>query len=170
MSTLLITETFPPKTGGSGRWFWEIYRRQPIDQYSIAAGLDPQQPAFDATQELQTARMPLSFTDLGMLSFTGIKGYLAALRSLGDCNFCGEIHDVTTRCLCRQMRLVRPCPKCWLASDLLKQFVMVWWERLTSAMSMARKSSCRSARPKRCTFPIRAPSFPARNRTGLPSW
>jgi hypothetical protein len=38
---LLISEVFPPKTGGSGRWFWELYRRLPRDSYVIAAGEDP---------------------------------------------------------------------------------------------------------------------------------
>ncbi len=82
MSTLLITETFPPKTGGSGRWFWEIYRRQPIDQFLIAAGLDAQQDAFDKTHDLRVLRMPLSFSDLGMFSLAGMKGYWTALRNL----------------------------------------------------------------------------------------
>lgn len=82
MSTLLITETFPPRTGGSGRWFWEIYRRQPIDQFVIAAGLDPQQDSFDRSQKVRVTRMPLSFTDLGMFSLAGWKGYWNALRNL----------------------------------------------------------------------------------------
>ena len=29
MSVLLLSEIFPPQKGGSGRWFWEIYRRLP---------------------------------------------------------------------------------------------------------------------------------------------
>jgi phosphatidylinositol alpha-1,6-mannosyltransferase len=27
--SLLLTEVFPPQVGGSGRWFWELYRRLP---------------------------------------------------------------------------------------------------------------------------------------------
>jgi phosphatidylinositol alpha-1,6-mannosyltransferase len=82
MSTLLITETFPPRTGGSGRWFWEIYRRLPAAGHVIAAGLDPQQDAFDRSHDLRVVRMPLAFRDLGMFSFAGMKGYWSALRSL----------------------------------------------------------------------------------------
>ena len=47
MTTLLVSDIFPPKTGGSGRWFWEIYRRLPRESYLIAAGEDPRQDAFD---------------------------------------------------------------------------------------------------------------------------
>ena len=36
MKTLLFSENFPPQTGGSGRWFWEIYSRLPRDQFMIA--------------------------------------------------------------------------------------------------------------------------------------
>jgi phosphatidyl-myo-inositol dimannoside synthase len=111
MSTLLITETFPPKTGGSGRWFWEIYRRQPVDQHVVAAGIDPQQEAFDRSHDMRITRMPLSFKDLGMFSFAGMKGYWKALRSLlalvRDHNI-DQIH--AGRCL----------PEGWLAW-LLKQ-------------------------------------------------
>lgn len=111
MSTLLITETFPPRTGGSGRWFWEIYRRQPIDHFSVAAAVDPQQTSFDQAQALSITRMPLSFTDLGMFSLAGWKGYWNALRTLmqlvRDQNI-DQIH--AGRCL----------PEGWLAW-LLKQ-------------------------------------------------
>src|SRR5437660_1006835 len=35
-TNLLISENFPPRTGGSGRWFWEIYRRLPREQVVVA--------------------------------------------------------------------------------------------------------------------------------------
>ena len=31
----LITEIFPPAVGGSGKWFYEVFRRMPSDQYQI---------------------------------------------------------------------------------------------------------------------------------------
>src|SRR4051812_26185837 len=82
MTALLISETFPPLTGGSGRWFWEIYRRFPRSQFVIAAGEDPGQEAFDRTHDLDVVRMPLSFTDLGMFSIRGWSGYYSALSKL----------------------------------------------------------------------------------------
>jgi phosphatidylinositol alpha-1,6-mannosyltransferase len=51
MATLLISDMFPPKTGGSSRWFWEIYRRLPRERFVIAAGEDPRQDDFDRTHD-----------------------------------------------------------------------------------------------------------------------
>jgi phosphatidylinositol alpha-1,6-mannosyltransferase len=64
MTTLLVSEIFPPKIGGSGRWFWELYSRLPGDAYAVAAGTDPRQDEvreIDATARLAIERVPLSF-------------------------------------------------------------------------------------------------------------
>src|SRR5215831_15554517 len=79
---LLISEVFPPKTGGSGRWFWEIYRRLPRDQFVIAAGEDPRQDEFDRAHDLRVARVPLSMPAWGLRSWKGLKGYWRAIRFL----------------------------------------------------------------------------------------
>src|SRR5215475_5459482 len=60
MSHLLLSENFPPRTGGSGRWFWETYRRLPRPGYVIAAGQDPRAAAFDRTHDLRVRRLPLT--------------------------------------------------------------------------------------------------------------
>jgi phosphatidylinositol alpha-1,6-mannosyltransferase len=85
VSTLLVSEVFPPRTGGSGRWFWEVYRRLPRADYLIAAGEDAQQAAFDATHDLRVVRVPLTMRAWGLRSFHGLVGYgrgLKVLRSL----------------------------------------------------------------------------------------
>src|SRR5262245_26410243 len=82
MTTLLISEIFPPRTGGSGRWFWEVYRRLPRAEYVIAAGEDPRAEEFDRTHDLRVNRLPLSFSNWGALSFRGLRGYFRALRPL----------------------------------------------------------------------------------------
>lgn len=79
---LLISEIFPPKTGGSGRWFWELYRRLPRDRYVIAAGEDPRAASFDETHDLRVARLPLTLQAWGLRSLTGLKGYVRAVREL----------------------------------------------------------------------------------------
>ncbi len=81
-TTLLITEIFPPKTGGSGRWFWEIYRRLPREQLVIAAGEDPGQEAFDRTHDLRVVRLPLHLKQWGLRSVQGLGGYWRALQRL----------------------------------------------------------------------------------------
>ena len=51
LATLLVSGIFPPKTGGSGRWFWEIYSRLPRQNFLIAAGEDPRQEEFDRSHD-----------------------------------------------------------------------------------------------------------------------
>jgi phosphatidylinositol alpha-1,6-mannosyltransferase len=80
--TLLISEIFPPRTGGSGRWFWEIYRRLPREEVVIAAGEDGRQEAFDATHDLRLWRVPLTMREWGIRSWAGLRGYGRALRRL----------------------------------------------------------------------------------------
>lgn len=84
-NSLLLTEIFPPQTGGSGRWFWEIYRRLPRGQFTIAAGEHAQQSAFDAANDLDVVRLSLAMPEWGIRSWTGLKGYrknYVALRRL----------------------------------------------------------------------------------------
>jgi phosphatidylinositol alpha-1,6-mannosyltransferase len=79
MSILLISEIFPPKTGGSGRWFWEIYRRLSSEQRVVfAAGEHPSQEAFDRGHDLKVIRIPLTFSSWGLLG----KGWISYERAL----------------------------------------------------------------------------------------
>jgi phosphatidylinositol alpha-1,6-mannosyltransferase len=82
VTSLLISEVFPPKTGGSGRWFWEIYRRLPREAFVIAAGEDPRQEEFDRSHDLRVVRTPLKMSAWGLRSWQGLKGYWRALRRL----------------------------------------------------------------------------------------
>src|SRR5262245_33284140 len=71
MTTLLVSEIFPPRTGGSGRWFWEIYRRLTSQRILIAAGEHPHQDAFDRSQPLAIERLPLSLPSWGLAGLRG---------------------------------------------------------------------------------------------------
>jgi len=79
---LLLSEIFPPKKGGSGRWFWEMYRRFPREDVVIAAGQSPFAEAFDRTHDLSVHRLPLSLTAWGVRSFKGLWGYWRAARAV----------------------------------------------------------------------------------------
>lgn len=61
MTTLLVSENFPPKVGGSSRYCWEIYRRLPQADFLVAAGADPDQESVDHLGEVRTRRLPLTF-------------------------------------------------------------------------------------------------------------
>ena len=80
--TLLISEIFPPKTGGSGRWFWEIYRRMPRAQFTIAAGHDSGADTVDATHQMDVVRLPLTLADWGLTSISSLKAYWRAFWDL----------------------------------------------------------------------------------------
>jgi phosphatidylinositol alpha-1,6-mannosyltransferase len=82
LNTLLVSDIFPPKTGGSGRWFCEIYRRLPRDSYMIAAGEDPRQCEFDGAHDLRVVRLPLSLRAWGVISLEGLRGYARSIRGL----------------------------------------------------------------------------------------
>ncbi len=82
MRILLLSEIFPPKTGGSGRWFWEMYRRLPREWVAIAAGDDPAAEAFDRSHDTPLHRVPLTMNEWGVVSLSGSLGYLRALRRL----------------------------------------------------------------------------------------
>lgn len=79
---LLLTEIFPPRCGGSGRWFWEIYRRLPRSAVVIAAGQEPRAEAFDRTHDLNVVRLPLAMPQWGLRSRAGLSGYWRVARAV----------------------------------------------------------------------------------------
>jgi phosphatidylinositol alpha-1,6-mannosyltransferase len=82
MSILLVSDNFPPRTGGSGRWFWEIYRRLPREQILVAAGEHPRQEEFDRAHDLRVVRLPLTQREWGLLSREGLRDYAASVGRL----------------------------------------------------------------------------------------
>jgi phosphatidyl-myo-inositol dimannoside synthase len=81
MNSLLLTEIFPPQTGGSGRWFWEIYRRLPRDRFVVAADVHPGQAEFDLLHDLRLVRLPVKLSSWGILGWRAFRDYC---RLVGD--------------------------------------------------------------------------------------
>jgi phosphatidyl-myo-inositol dimannoside synthase len=106
MTTLVISEVFPPRVGGSGRWLWELYRRLPQEQFLLAVGEHPCQENFDRTHDLQIARIPLTFHELGVCSRTGVVEYWRALRA---------VHEVASPLPIARIHAGRCVPEGWLA-------------------------------------------------------
>ena len=80
--TLLVTENFPPRTGGSGRWFWELYRRLPRERFLVAAGQAPRQDEVDRNGQLRVVRLPLTLREWGVTRPAGLCGYTRAVWKL----------------------------------------------------------------------------------------
>jgi phosphatidylinositol alpha-1,6-mannosyltransferase len=75
---LLIAEVFPPAKGGSGRWLWELYRRLQGMQVDVVAGEVAGADAFDRDATLSIYRVPLSFSNWGLLNPRGACEYARA--------------------------------------------------------------------------------------------
>ncbi len=79
---LVIAEVFPPRMGGSGRWLWELYRRLPPGTVHVAAGSVDGDDAFDRGQTMPVTRLPLRFTNWGLLHLSSSLEYRRANRRL----------------------------------------------------------------------------------------
>lgn len=80
--TLLLTENFPPKEGGSGRWFWELYSRLPNDKVLIVANDTPEGREFDKTHKLNIVRIELESAEWGLASVKGLMFYWSTIRKV----------------------------------------------------------------------------------------
>jgi phosphatidylinositol alpha-1,6-mannosyltransferase len=69
-------------TGGSGRWFWEMYRRLPREAFAVVAGEHSQAAGFDAAQEFSVYRLPLHLPDYGVFSIAGVNRYRRLARQV----------------------------------------------------------------------------------------
>lgn len=108
---LLIADLFPPRTGGSGRWLWELHRRLEDVRVHVAAGAAQDSELFDQASAVPIVRLPLSFSNWGISSPRGAFQYGRA-----------------TRLVARLIRDVRPgvmhCGKCLpegLIASLMKR-------------------------------------------------
>ena len=72
---LLLSDIFPPKTGGSGRWFREIYSRLPRERVLVAAGTGAGTEEFDRTHDLDIMRLPLEMRTRGIRGVANVKHY-----------------------------------------------------------------------------------------------
>src|SRR6188508_214749 len=82
MTKLLIANVFPPKAGGSGRWFWELYRRLPREEFVIAAGDHTGHIEFDKTHDLRTVRIPIQLASWGCVGIVPFMAYTGLVRRL----------------------------------------------------------------------------------------
>lgn len=106
MKTLLLSEVFPPQTGGSGRWFWEVYSRLPREAVCVVAGESPGAEAFDRGQDIPVVRLPLRMPSWGVLNPSAALAYWRRFRELQKLVKKEGIH---------QLHAGRVLPEGWLA-------------------------------------------------------
>ena len=78
---LVLTENFPPKSGGSGRWFWELYSRLPKEDYIIVTDT-VEDNSIDQQIENTVIRIPLKCAEWGFKSFTGLGFYWRSVKAV----------------------------------------------------------------------------------------
>jgi phosphatidylinositol alpha-1,6-mannosyltransferase len=80
-AVLLISEIFPPRHGGSGRWFYELYRRLEPGSVTILTQDNGQQgdEAVDAEFPQRIQRIAMASVSWGLLSLTGLMFYARTL-------------------------------------------------------------------------------------------
>lgn len=83
---LLFTENFPPIEGGSGRWFWELYRRLPAKHIVIVTSQivdkDVSTDNIDNLLDATIVRIPLTCREWGFKSLQGLTFYYRSLMTL----------------------------------------------------------------------------------------
>lgn len=81
--TLLVSEVFPPVHGGSGRWFWEIYRRYPHGSVEVLTddGVDDTAKT-DAGFPHPVHRFPVKSRFWGIASLAGLRQYYRIWKRL----------------------------------------------------------------------------------------
>ncbi|WOJ98294.1 glycosyltransferase family 4 protein [Congregibacter brevis] len=83
-SALLISEVFPPRNGGSGRWFFELYGRLENQNFLVAAGTATGDKEFDSAidHQIRIRRLALSSEHWGLRSLTGLKFYYQSFQGI----------------------------------------------------------------------------------------
>ncbi|SFD90834.1 phosphatidylinositol alpha-1,6-mannosyltransferase [Marinobacter sp. DSM 26671] len=84
MSILLLSEIFPPRHGGSGRWFYELYRRLEPGTVTIVTqdNADSADQRVDAEFPQRIHRTAMASPSWGLLSVTGLVFYARTLMRI----------------------------------------------------------------------------------------
>lgn len=83
---LLLSEIFPPTHGGSGRWFFELYRRLKPNSTVIVTNDNtqnsPEQDAIDSAFPQTIKRIAFTSPEWGLKSLTGLQFYVKTMISV----------------------------------------------------------------------------------------
>jgi phosphatidyl-myo-inositol dimannoside synthase len=103
---LLISQIFPPRHGGSGRWFWEVYRRLAEGAVYVLAGEHAGQAEFDASHSVPICRTRLKLPEWGIRSFRATADYWRLVK---------QVRQIVRREGITQLHCARCLPEGWIA-------------------------------------------------------
>lgn len=105
-TTLVLSEIFPPQYGGSGKWLWEIYRRQSVGRYVMGVGNSQGAGSSDAEYPHSVERLDLTIPYRGLTSITSVRHYALKLR---------RVYKLCRRSQISQIHAARPLSEGLLA-------------------------------------------------------
>ncbi|WP_197169371.1 glycosyltransferase family 4 protein [Novipirellula galeiformis] len=80
--SLVLSEVFPPQNGGSGKWLWEIYRRQTPHSYIMAVGDSHGCDTRDKEYPQVIERLDLSMPFRGIAAWSSVRKYTQQIRKV----------------------------------------------------------------------------------------
>ncbi|QDV14252.1 GDP-mannose-dependent alpha-(1-6)-phosphatidylinositol monomannoside mannosyltransferase [Rosistilla oblonga] len=80
MPELLLSEIFPPRPGGSGRWLYEVYTRLDHPAVALTNGGELPGTTREIVGNLTIIRQPFGLSETGFFSARGMSQYLRLLR------------------------------------------------------------------------------------------
>ena len=78
--SLVLSEVFPPQKGGSGKWLWEIYRRQPAGVYAMMVGNQFGPDVGDDNYPQEVCRLKLDMPYRGVAKVNSLRHYAAQIK------------------------------------------------------------------------------------------
>lgn len=115
---ILLSEVFPPATGGSGRWLFEIYRRFSPHEVTAMVGIHPRQNTFDAAHEIPIHRCTLAYPSWGFFDYSGFSHYWRTYR---------QISRFIKKNSTKAIHCGKPLPEGWLAWLLQVRYGVPFW-------------------------------------------
>lgn len=76
----MLSEIFPPQTGGSGRWFWDLYTRIEKNKVIVVTDCASDASDIDDKSGLIVNRIPMFSKKWGVVSFAGLFFYFSVIR------------------------------------------------------------------------------------------
>ena len=80
--TLLLSELFPPRFGGTPTWFHAVYSRYPAGAAMVVTDRQPGDQRFDVGQALAIYRVPMRFPDWGVSNPRALMFYARLVASV----------------------------------------------------------------------------------------